>query len=174
MLSAAPRMVRIPPALFILPALFVLFTGSAAGSENWSLEPGPDTVVTLGTGPTLVAFVGASRMEVMYSADWSAILTGFLTRMGEVRPDLERLPIAIEDVYATSITFRSGSREWRMSPAPDSLLVGYYLWAPDGPRYICTGDLTGAELLATVAGYLARVRTPSADPVDGCDPTSGP
>ena len=128
-----------------------------------------DTALTLGDTPTVVAFVGAEQAEILFSADWAPIFSGFKPGLDAARSDLEKLRVVVREVYAPSIPFRFGEREWRLEPEPSALLAGYYLWSPEGPSYLCRGAMKKDDLVRTVMTFLAHVRDRVTDPMAGCE-----
>ena len=128
-----------------------------------------DTVLNLGDRPTVVAFVGAEQQEIMYSADWARVLYAFKPELDAARPALEMLPVVVREVYSPTILFRSRGREWHLEPDPASLLSGYYLWSPEGPRYLCRGAMKKDALLSTVTAFLGQVRSGTDGELAGCE-----
>ena len=130
----------------------------------------PDTVLDLGNQPSVIAFIGAEQGEVMYSGDWAQVLYAFKTELDAARPELAKLPVVVREVYAPILLLRSGGQEWRLDPDPATLLSGYYLWSPQGPRYLCRGAMKKDALLDTVAAFLVHVRAATVGDLAGCEP----
>jgi hypothetical protein len=118
----------------------------------------PDTTLTLGNRPTVVAFLGAEQSEIMFSADWARVLTDFKPELDAARPTLEGLTLVVREVYSPGIVFRGSGMEWSLGPTPASLVAGYYFWSPDGPRFLCRGAMKADELIQTSLDFLEQVR----------------
>ena len=131
--------------------------------------PRADTTITLGDQPVVIAFLGADMGEVMYSADWARLLATIKPGLDAARPELTKLPVVVREVYAPGVLLRSRGREWAMAPAPSKVLVGYYLWAPDGPAYVCAGGLPAGPLVALVERYLAERAKPAPEMPSACE-----
>lgn len=127
-----------------------------------------DTVLTLGDRPTVVAFVGAELGEVMFSADWAGVVGALKPSLDAARVGLEALGVTVREVYAAEVTLRSRGVEWGLEPSPATLLSGYYLWAPDGPSYVCRGPRGEAELLGLVGTFLESRRSERPADLPGC------
>jgi hypothetical protein len=118
----------------------------------------PDTTLTLGNRPTMVAFLGADQGEIMYSADWAKVLTTFKPELEAARNTVTALGVVVREVYSPTIVFRGNDMEWSLDPTPASLLAGYYLWSSDGPRFLCRGAMNANELVETAMAFLDQVR----------------
>jgi hypothetical protein len=80
----------------VVPSLVVLATRASASP--------PDTVVVPGDLPTVVALVGATKTEAMYSSDWAVIVA-------DARAGLEQVPVVLLEGFSPSVAFsrsRSG------------------------------------------------------------------
>ena len=54
-----------------------------------------------------------------------------------------------------------------MTSSTDVLLVGYYLWSPQGPRHICRGAISAVDLVNIVTQYLEQLSGPSGAELNG-------
>lgn len=127
-----------------------------------------DTVVTLGDRPTVVAFVGAELGEVMFSADWAGVVGALKPGLDAARAGLEAMGVAVREVYGAQVTLRARGAEWALEPSPATLLSGYYLWAPDRPRYVCRGARSGPDLLELVGAFVAGSGADDPRDLPGC------
>jgi hypothetical protein len=141
----------------------LLFLAAAASAER------ADTTLTLGNRPTVVAFLGADQGEIMYSADWARLLTEFKPELEAARPTLLGLQVVVREVYSPAIVFRANDLEWSLGPTPASLLAGYYLWSPTGPRFLCRGTMKADELIQTVLDFLEQVREREDGEITRCE-----
>jgi hypothetical protein len=144
----------------VLSVLMVLANGASATP--------PDTVVVLGNLPTVVAFVGATKTEVMYSSDWSVIVADFRMHLDDARAGLEQLPVVLLEVFSPSVRFRARGQEWPMMPGADVLLVGYFIWSPQGQQYICRGAISAVDLVDIVTRYLEQPSGLRGAELNGC------
>ena len=89
-----------------------------------------------------------------------------------VQPDavaaLDSLGVDVHEVYEEAVRLRTPDREWDIS-MKSGLPVGYYLWAPKGPAYVCRGVRQDKDLLAIVGVYLEEVQKGEPSKLSQCD-----
>ncbi len=116
--------------------LLTLTAGATAEWNGHGSTASRDTTLTLGNRPAVVAFFSVPRATFLeqpglpqVQADFEFFLRGARTEIGELQVD-------VHEVYDTIILLRMQGREWAL-PIDRGLPVGYFLWSPGNPAYIC-------------------------------------
>ena len=118
--------------------------------------PQADTTLTLDERPTVVAFFGIPLEVADADPDVGQALADLHFFLEETKPSLDSLSIETHEVYERTVRVRSGAREWEV-PMDAGLAVGYLLWSPKGPAYVCRGVRRPPDLVGLVRVYLDEV-----------------
>ena len=122
---------------------------------------GADTTVTLASRPTVVAFFSVPEESFAEQPGLPQVLADFHDFLVEARPELRTLMVDVHEAYGRPIRLRTSDGEQEL-PIGSGLPVGYYLWSPGGPAYVCRGVRVGAALVDLVREYLGDEASPGA------------
>ncbi len=155
-------MTHIARSTALLLALQAFAPGTVSADER------ADTTLTLGTRPAIVAFFGLPMSAADADPDVGMVVGDLHFFLKDARPALEQLGLDVHEVYETAIRLRTPDREWDLA-MQGGLPVGYYLWAPKGPAYVCRGVRRDVDLLAIVGVYLDEVQKGAPSKLPQCD-----
>ena len=127
-----------------------------------------DTTLTLGNRPAVVAFFGLPMSAADGDPDVAQVVADLHFFLKDAVAALDSLGVDVHEVYEEAVRLRTPDREWDIS-MKSGLPVGYYLWAPKGPAYVCRGVRQDKDLLAIVGVYLEEVQKGEPSKLSQCD-----
>ena len=144
--------------------LATLLLGAPAGeteSSGPARVPRVDTTLTLASHPTVVGFFSVPEEAFTEQPGLPQVLADFHDFLVDARPQLRALMVVVHEAYGRPIRLRTPGSEWEL-PIGSGLPVGYYLWSPGRPTYVCRGVRVAVALVELVREYLEGEASPGA------------
>ena len=145
--------------LAALTTLLLAFPPGAPGSIGPAVDATADTTLVLGNQPTVVAFFSVPSETFVEQPSLSEVLADFHNFLADARGELRALMVDVHQAYGRPIRLRTTTGE-RDLPIGSGLPVGYFLWSPGEPAYVCRGVRVGPALVDLVREYLAAPAEP--------------
>ena len=112
----------------------------------------PDTTVTAANQRMVVAFFGLPD-DFVASQGLEYVRDDFRAFTERARPGLVQLSVDAHVVYAQAVHVRTPGRVIDI-PLGTDLPIGLFLWAPQGPAYVCRGVRRDVDILNVVHEWI--------------------